>query len=81
MKASTTRKFWYLGNRRLASGAVVIIVNWGGQLALEDTSSDGIRYLGGEVHCLIRGGKKSSSFETGSEEFHGTADEDPTCSS
>ena len=40
-----------------------------------------IRYLGGGVHCLISGGRGSSSLETESAEFHGTVDEDPTCSS
>ena len=42
--------------RRLASGAVVTLAKGGGQLALEDSTSDGIRYLGGGVYCLIRGG-------------------------
>ena len=79
MKASTTRNIWCLGNRRLASGAVVILTKGGGQLALEDTNSDGIRCRGGGV-CLSRGGRGSSSFVTASEEFHGTVDEDPTCS-
>ena len=49
-------------------------------MALEDASSNGIRYFGGEVHCLIRGGRGGSSFETGSTEFHKIVDEDPTCS-
>ena len=81
MEASTTRNFSCLGNRRLASGAVVTLANGAGQLALDDASSDVIMYLGGGVHCLIRSGRGSSSFETGSAEFDGTGDEDPTCSS
>ena len=81
MKASTNRKFWCLGNRCLAWGAVVTLAKGGGQLALEDASSDGIKHLGGGVHCLIRGGRRCSSFETGSAEFHGTVDGDTTCSS
>ena len=69
MKTSTTRNDWCLGNRRLATGAVVVLTNGGGQLALDDSSSDSIRYLRGGVHCFIRGGRGSSSFETGSLEF------------
>ena len=49
-------------------------------MVLEDASSDGIRFLGSRVHCLIKGGKIGSSFDTISAEFHVTADEDPTCS-
>ena len=78
MEASTTRIFSCLGNRRLASGAVVTLVKGGGHLALEDASSNGIRYLGGGVHCLIRGGRGSSSFETGSAKRYETVDEDAT---
>ena len=52
METSTTRIFWCPGNRHSASGTVVIPAKGGGQFALEDTSSDGIRYLGGGVHCL-----------------------------
>ena len=52
MEASRTRNFWCLGKRRLASGAVVTLTKEGGQLAFEDASSDGIRSLGGGVHCL-----------------------------
>ena len=81
MKASTTNNLWFLSDRRLASGAVVILAKGGDQLTLEDASSDGIRYLGNGVHCLIRGGKGSSSVEIGSAEFYETVDEDPTCSS
>ena len=89
MEASTTRNFWCLGKRRLASGAVVILAKAGGQLALEDARSDGIRDIGGGVHCLFRGGvqclfrgglqclfrggKGSSRFETRSVEFHVSA--------
>ena len=69
MKASTTSNFWCLGNRLLVSDAVVTLAKGGGQYALEDASNDGIRYLGGRVHCLIRGGRGSSSFETGSAEY------------
>ena len=78
MKASTTRKFWCLGDRCLASGAVVTLVKEGGELTLEDARSDVIRYLGGGVCCLIRGGRGSSSFETESEELYGTVDKDAT---
>ena len=39
----------------------VTVVEGGGQLTLEDKSSDVIRYLGGGVHCLIRGGRGCSS--------------------
>ena len=78
MEGSTTRNLSCLGNRRLSSGTVVTLAKGGGQLALEDTSSDGIRYLGGGIHCLIRDSRESSSFETGSAEFYGTADEDLT---
>ena len=76
-----TKNFSCLGNRPLASGAAVTLAKGGGQLALDNASSDVIKYLGGGVHCLIKGGKGSSSFETGSAEFYGTVDEDPTCSS
>ena len=78
MKASTTGILWCLSNRRLASGAVVILAKWDSQFVLDDASSDVIRYLGGGVHCLIRGGRGSPSFETGNAEFYGTVDEDPT---
>ena len=81
MEASRTRNFWCLGKRRLASGAVVTLTKEGGQLAFEDASSDGIRSLGGGVHCLTRGGRGSSSFETGSAEFCGTVDKSASCSS
>ena len=58
----------------------MILAKRSGQLALEDVSSDDIRYLGGGVHCLIRGGRGSYSYETGSSaELNGTVDEDPTC--
>ena len=43
MEASTTRNVRCLGNRRLASGAIVKLAKWGGQLVVEDTSNDGIR--------------------------------------
>ena len=77
MKAPATRKFWCLGNRRLASRAAVTLANGGSQLALEDASSDVIRCLGGVVHCLIRGGRERSSFETGSSvRFCGSVGED-----
>ena len=46
----------------------------GDQLALKDARSDSIGYLGGRVHCLIRGGKGSYIFETGAG-AHGTVDE------
>ena len=59
----------------------MILAKAGAQLALEDASSDGIRYFGGGVDCLIRGGKGSSSFETGSAELYAAVDEDDTCSS
>ena len=53
----------------------------GGQLALENTNSNvDIRYLGGGVHFLISGGRGDCSFKIKSAEFHGTVDEDPTCS-
>ena len=51
----------------------------GGQLALEDASSDGIKYLGGGVRCIIRGGRGGSSFGTGGQKFHAIVDEDPAC--
>ena len=54
----------------------MILAKGGGQLALDNIGSGGIRYLGGEVYCLIRGGRESSSFETGSTELHGTFYED-----
>ena len=79
MKSSMTKKFWCLGNRCLTSGSARILSKGGGQLALEDASRDGIRHLGGGVHCLIRGGGGSSSSEIESEKFHGSVDEDPTC--
>ena len=37
----------------------------GDQLATKDPKSDSIEYLGGRVLCFIRGGKRSSIFETG----------------
>ena len=43
MDSAKTMNFSCLGNRRLASGAVVILAKGGGQLAFEDTSSNGIR--------------------------------------
>ena len=71
-----------MGNRGLASGAVVTLVKGGGQLALDDASSDVFRYLGsGAQHCLIRGSRRGSSFSTGSAKFYRTVDEDRTCSS
>ena len=79
MEAPTTKNWSCLGNRRLASGAVVTPAKGGGQLTLDDASSGVIRYLGGGVHCLARGGKGISSFDTKSAEFYGTVDEDPTC--
>ena len=54
-----------VGDRLLALGAVVILEKGGGQLALEDAYSNGIRYLGGGVHCLVGDGRGSSSFDTG----------------
>ena len=69
MEASTTGNFSCLGNRRLASGAVVTLAKGGGQLALDDASSNVIRYLGDGVHCLFRGSRGNSSYETGSAEF------------
>ena len=80
MKVSTTIIFWCLGNKRLASGAVVTLAKGSSYLALRDASSDAIRYLRGGVRCLIGGGKGSYNFETGSEEFCGTVDEDATSS-
>ena len=65
MKASTTGNVWCLGNRRLVSGAVVTLVKEDVYLALENVSRDVIMYLEGGVHCLIRGGRGSCSFETG----------------
>ena len=78
MEVSTTGNFSCLGNRRLASGGVVTLAKGGGQLTLENASSGGIKYLGGGVHCLVRGGRGSSSFVTGSAEFCGTVDEGAT---
>ena len=77
MEASTTRTFWCQVNRFLASGAVVTLAKGGGQLVVDNASSDVTRYLRGGVHCLIRGGRGSSSFETGSTEFYGTVDDGP----
>ena len=71
--------FLCLDNRRLASGAAVTLAKGSGQLALDDASSGVIRYLGGGVHCLVRAGRESSSFETGSAGYYETVDEDPTC--
>ena len=45
MEAPTTGTFSFLGNRHLASGAVVTLVMGGGQLIFDDASSDVIRYL------------------------------------
>ena len=42
----------------------------GGELTLEDSSSDSVGYLRGGVRCLIRGGKGGSIFEI-SAGFHG----------
>ena len=56
-----TRNFSCLGNKRLASGVVVTLAKGGGQLALDDASSDVIRYFGGGAHCLIRDSTGSSS--------------------
>ena len=81
MKASTTRKCRCLGNRRLASGAIVILAKGGRSVGSRGCKQCRLRYLGGGLYCLIRGGTGSSSFETGSAELDGTANEDPTCSS
>ena len=80
MKTSTTTFSLCLGNRRLTSGAVVTLAKGSGQLAIEDASSDVIRYLGGGVHRLIRGGKGSSSFETEGAKLRETVVEDATSS-
>ena len=66
---SMTRNFSCLGNKSLASGAVVTLAKGDGQLALDDASSGVIRYIGRGLHCLIRGGRGSYSFGTGSAEF------------
>ena len=79
MEASTTRRVSCLSNRRLASGAVVALAKGGGRLVLDGASSDVITYLGGGVHCLIRSGKESSSFETRCTGFYGTVHENPSC--
>ena len=81
MKVSTTRNFSCLGSRRLVSGAIVTLVKGGGQLVLDHTNNDAMRYLGGGEYCPIRGGRGSFGFEIRSAEFYGTVDEDPTCSS
>ena len=81
METSATRVVWCLGSRPLAPGAVVTPAKGGGKFSLEDASSDGIRYLGAGVHCLVRRDRGCSSVETGSANFYVTADEDPTCSS
>ena len=47
----------------------------GGKLALEDASSDGVRYLGGGILCLIKSSKRGYIFETGAG-FHGIVGED-----
>ena len=61
-----------LDTRRSVSGAVGSDAGkGGGQLALEDASSNGVGYLGGGVRCLVRGGKGGCIFET-SAEFHVT---------
>ena len=70
MKAFTTTNFWCLGNRRLlASDEVGTLakeaVSWLSRMQAVTFN----RYLGGEVHCLTRGGRGSYSFETGSAEF------------
>ena len=51
-----------LDNRRAASGAVGILAKGAGQMALENASSEGIRYLRGGVHCLIRGDRRGYFF-------------------
>ena len=43
------------------------------QLALKDSRSDSIGYLGGKVRCFIRGGKRRSIFEIGAG-VYGTVD-------
>ena len=45
-----------LDTRCSVSGAVVMLVRGGGQLALDDTGSAGVGYLRGRVRCLIRDG-------------------------
>ena len=81
MEASTTRNLLFLGNRCPVSGAVVTLAMGGSQLTLDDASSVVIRYLEGGVRCLIRGGRRSSGFETGSATFCGTVVEGTTFSS
>ena len=80
MKASSTTSTPCLGNRGLASVGVVTLAKGGGQLTLADASSNVIGYLGGGVHCLIRGSNGGSSFESVSAEFDETVDKDRTCS-
>ena len=50
MEASTTGTFLCLGNRHLASGAVVTLVMGGDQLDFDGAMSDSMRCLGGGVH-------------------------------
>ena len=52
-----------------------------GQLDFDDARSDSIRYLGGGVRCLIKGGRGISSVERGNAELYGTAHENPMCPS
>ena len=47
-----------LDNRRSASGAVMILAKGVGQLVLEDAGSDGVKYFGDMVRCLVKGVKK-----------------------
>ena len=77
-EASATRNVVCLGNRRFLLDTGVALAKGGGQVVFDDASSGVIRYLGGGVHCLIRGGRGCSSFETGSSEFYETAGEDTT---
>ena len=73
--------FSCLGNRRLASGAVVTLakgaVSWPSMMQVVTPS--GILEAG--YIALQEAVEDSSSFETGSAKFCGTVDEDPTCSS
>ena len=46
----------------------------GGQLALKDADSAGVRYLEGRVYHLLRGGRGYPSFDTRAAEFYRTVD-------
>ena len=62
------------GYETIGFGCGVDAGEGGDHLILKDARSNSVGYLGGRVHRFFRGGKGSSTFETGAG-VHGTVDE------